>query len=43
MTVYLSGKIIGDKHFKEKFLKAKVKLVKNGYDVINPLRHKLLC
>jgi hypothetical protein len=36
MTVYLSGKITGDKHFKKKFLKAKVKLVKNGYDVINP-------
>lgn len=27
MTVYLSGKITGDKHFKKKFLKAKVKLV----------------
>lgn len=34
MTVYLSGKITGDKHYKKKFLKAKVKLVKNGYKEI---------
>lgn len=34
MTVYLSGKITGDKHFKKKFLKAKVKLVKQGYKEI---------
>ena len=36
MTVYISGKITGDKHFKRKFLKAKVRLVKKGFDVINP-------
>lgn len=34
MTVYLSGKITGDKHFKKKFLKTKVKLVKQGYKEI---------
>lgn len=36
MTVYISGKITGDKDFKRKFLKAKIKLIKQGFNVINP-------
>ena len=36
MTLYISGKITGDKHYKRKFAKAKARLLKKGFDVISP-------
>lgn len=36
MTVFLSGKITGDKHYKSKFMEAQVALEANGYAVLNP-------
>lgn len=36
--VYISGKILGDKHYRRKFRKAERKLKKRGYAVVNPAR-----
>ena len=37
MAVYISGKITGDDNYKRKFVEAKVKLLKQGYNVISPV------
>ena len=36
MMIYVSGKITGDKNYKQKFEKAANKLISFGYDVFNP-------
>lgn len=36
MMIYVSGKITGDKNYKQKFEKAANKLISYGYDVFNP-------
>lgn len=36
MKVYLSGKITGDEHYKEKFLKKEKELADLGFSVMNP-------
>ena len=36
MTVYISGKITGDSGHKEKFARAAERLMRRGYDVVNP-------
>lgn len=36
MMIYVSGKITGDKNYKQKFEKATEKLISYGYDVFNP-------
>ena len=36
MTLYISGKITGDKNYKRKFKRAKSRLLKRGYDVVSP-------
>lgn len=36
MMIYISGKITGDKNYKQKFEKAANKLISYGYDVFNP-------
>lgn len=37
MTVYISGKITDDKNYKDKFAKAKAKLLAQNYNVISPV------
>ncbi|MDD7610815.1 MAG: DUF4406 domain-containing protein, partial [Spirochaetales bacterium] len=36
MMIYVSGKITGDKNYKQKFEKVANKLISFGYDVFNP-------
>lgn len=38
MKVYISGPITGTGDYLERFSKAEVKLIKDGYSVINPAR-----
>lgn len=38
MTVYISGRIRGEKDYKEKFARAEKTLEKNGFMVVNPAR-----
>ena len=38
MTVYISGKITGDKNYKAKFRRAEEKILENGDEAVNPAK-----